>query len=105
SLFHLWIPALLLYLIWRLGYDRRAFWAWTLLAWGVLLISYFLLPPPSPEPGTAARNNNYVYGFSDMYPQTIMPAWAWLMMLMAGFPLMVFLPAHLALSRWMPRPR
>lgn len=105
SLFHLWLPALLIYLAWRLGYDRRAFWAWTVLAWAVLLVSYFFLPPPSPDPGGTARNINYVFGFSDTEPQTLMPDWAWLMMLMAGFPLLVFAPVHLALRRWMPQAR
>ena len=103
SLFHIWLPLLMLYLVWRLGFDRRAFWVWTALAWAVLLVSYFLLPPPSPDPGSAARNINYVYGFSDTEPQTAMPGWAWLLLLMAGYPLLVFVPVHLALQRWMPQ--
>ncbi len=105
SLFHLWLPPLLLYLVWRLGYDRRAFWAWTVLAGCVLLVSYFVLPPPSSDPGSAARNINYVYGFSDTHPQMVMPSWAWLMMLMAGYPLLICAPVHLALRRWMPQVR
>ena len=36
SYFHLWLPILLVGIIWKLGYDRRAFVAWTLLAWGAL---------------------------------------------------------------------
>ncbi len=32
SFFHFWLPFLVLYLVWRLGYDRRAFVAWTGLA-------------------------------------------------------------------------
>ncbi len=103
SLFHLWLPALLLFLVWRLGYDARALWAWTAMAWVILLISYVFLPPPDPEPGSTARNINYVYGFSDMKPQTLMPQWAWLLMLMIAFPLVVFAPVHWALRRWMPR--
>ena len=103
SLFHLWIPALLLYLVWRLGYDTRAFRAWTVLAWVVLLVSYSALPPPSSDPGATARNINYVYGFSDTEPQSVMPAWAWLLMLMAGMPVVLFAPVHVALKRWMPR--
>ena len=105
SLFHLWLPALLIYLVWRLGYDRRAFWAWTVLAWAVLLISYLFLPPPGPDPGGRARNINYVFGFSDTEPQTLMPDWAWLMTLMAGFALLIFAPVHLVLRRWMPQAR
>ena len=105
SLFHLWLPPLQLYLVWRLGYDPRALWAWTVLAWVTLLISYLFLPPPSPEPGTAARNINYVYGFSETHPQTVMPSWAWLVMLMVSYPLLIFAPAHLALRKFMPQAR
>ena len=101
----MWLPALLIYLVWRLGYDRRAFWAWTVLAWAVLLISYLFLPPPGPDPGGRARNINYVFGFSDTEPQTLMPDWAWLMTLMAGFALLIFAPVHLVLRRWMPQAR
>ncbi len=103
SLFHLWLPVLLVFLVWRLGYETRAFRAWTIMAWGVLLFSYFLLPPPAPDAAGTARNINYVYGFSDTEPQPLMPQWMWLTMLLAAYPLVIFLPAHLALRRWMPR--
>ena len=46
SLFHGWLPFLLVYLIWRTGYDRRAFWCWTVFAWALLLVCFFLMPPP-----------------------------------------------------------
>src|SRR3974390_3198598 len=38
SLFHGWLPFFLALLVWKLGYDRRGFAAWTVLAWGLLLI-------------------------------------------------------------------
>src|SRR5437763_11691776 len=38
SLFHGWLPFLLLYLVCRLGYDRRSLLAWTLLASGLMLV-------------------------------------------------------------------
>src|SRR5262249_36285011 len=44
SLFHGWLPFLLLYLVLRLGYDRRALKAWTALAWALCLIAFFFLP-------------------------------------------------------------
>jgi hypothetical protein len=103
SFFHFWLPLLLLYLVWRLGYDRRALVAWTLLAWLLLLICYFLMPPP-PAPVSQPNlpvNINYVYGLSDTDPpQTwIQPPLAWLGLLLVGLPLGVFLPTH-ALLRW-----
>jgi hypothetical protein len=50
SLFHGWLPFLLVYLVWRLGYDRRGLPAWTVVAWTLLLISFCLMPPPRPDP-------------------------------------------------------
>jgi hypothetical protein len=44
SLFHGWLPFLLLYLTWRLGYDRRAFAIWTGLALVLMLVCR--LPAP-----------------------------------------------------------
>jgi hypothetical protein len=41
SLFHGWLPFLLVYLVWRLGYDGRALPIWTLVAWALVLISFF----------------------------------------------------------------
>jgi hypothetical protein len=100
SLFHGWLPFLLLYLIWRLGYDRRAFLAWTALGTAVLLVCYLVMPGPTPDAGNAAVNINYVFGMSDAAPQTWMPPLAWFALLLAGLPLAFFLPVHLVLSRW-----
>src|SRR5262245_56615287 len=46
SLFHFWLPLFLLWIVACLGYDRRAFRLWTALAIGLLLVCYFLIPPP-----------------------------------------------------------
>jgi hypothetical protein len=100
SLFHGWLPFLLLYLIAGLGYDRRAFAAWTGLAWALMLISWFFLPGPAPDAGLTPVNIDYVFGPSDTAPQNWMPAWAWLTLMMVGLPLVLFAPAHLALNRW-----
>jgi hypothetical protein len=103
SLFHGWLPFLLLYLVWKLGYDRRALWAWTALAWILLLVSFFLMPPPTPNPGLTPVNINYVWGLSDYAPQPWVPSTVWFYGLMIGLPLLVFVPTHLALARLMPR--
>jgi hypothetical protein len=103
SLFHGWLPFLLLYLVWRLGYDRRAFVAWTVLAWILLLICFFLMPPPRPDPGLQPVNINYVWGMSDFAPQTWVSPWVWFMGLMVGLPLLLFAPVHVLLRRFAPQ--
>jgi hypothetical protein len=100
SFFHGWLPFLLVYLVWRLGYDRRALVAWTGLAWALMLISYFFLPGPRPDAGLTPVNVDYVFGLSDSAPQHWMPAWAWLALLMAGLPIALFAPVHVAMARW-----
>jgi len=76
SLFHGWLPFLLLYVVWRLGYDRRGFAVWVGLAWVVMLVCYFCMPPPGTVRANPKQpvNINYVYGFSDQAPQSWMPA-------------------------------
>ena len=101
--FHGWLPFLLVFLVWRLGYDRRALVAWTALAWLLLLVCYFLLPGPRPDAGLSPVNINYVFGMSDAAPQTFVPPLAWLAGLMIGLPLLAFLPTHLALRRFAPQ--
>jgi len=99
SLFHGWLPFLLVYLVWRLGYDRRAFFCWTALAWVLLTICYTLMPGPRSDAASIATpvNINYVYGMSDTAAQTWMSELAWLGLLMVGLPLLIFLPTHFAL--------
>jgi hypothetical protein len=105
SLFHGWMPFLLLYLVWKIGYDRRALWPWTGLFWAVMLICFFFMPPPTPDPGLTPVNINYVWGMRDTEAQTMLPAWLWLTSLMIGVPLFVFMPAHFIFSLTMPEPR
>lgn len=44
SLFHVATPPLLLWAIWRLGYDRRGWLYQTLTAWVVVPVNYFWRP-------------------------------------------------------------
>ena len=70
------------------------------IAWVAMLVSYFLLP----EAGATLRyanqphNVNYVFGMNSDSPQTWMPSWAWLSMLLVGLPALVYLPTHGLLS-------
>jgi hypothetical protein len=88
SLFHVVLPMLLLWLLHRLGYDRRALPVQTALAWIVLPLSWLL---------TGTENNvNWVYGFDG--PQAWMPRLAWLGLMMVGLPAAVYLPTHMLLA-------
>jgi len=101
SFFHFWLPLVLLWMLWRLGYDRRALKLWTLLAWSLMLVSFLFLPmPPAPasNPGLPV-NVNYVFGLDDSAPQTWMPPIAWFMTLMLALPALVFVPSHFILRR------
>lgn len=100
SLFHGWLPFLLVYMVWKTGYDRRALVAWTGIAWMLVLVCFFFMPPPSPDHGITPVNINYVYGFSDETPQTWMSPHAWMMTEMAALLVLLYLPVHWALGRW-----
>src|SRR5262245_18891175 len=103
SLFHGWLAFLLAWLVWQLGYDRRGFWAWTILAWVLLPVCFFLMPPPNPNAGLTPVNINYVWGMSDSVAQTWVHAYLWLAGMMIGLPLVLFLPVHLLLLRFAPK--
>ncbi|HWV54467.1 hypothetical protein [Pseudorhodoplanes sp.] len=98
SLFHGWLPFLLVYLVWEMGYDSRAFWAWTAVSCIVLPICYGLMPPAQPDPGMTPVNINMVWGFDDRKPQTWMSPNAWFAMLFFGLPIAVYWPTHLLLQ-------
>ena len=98
SLFHGWLPFLLVYLVWEMGYDSRAFVAWTIVSCIVLPVCYFFMPPAQPDPGLTPVNINLVWGFDDRKPQTWMPAIAWFALLFFGLPVAVYWPTHLMLQ-------
>ena len=104
SLFHGWLPFLLVYLVWRLGYDGRGLPAWTVLAWVLILVCFFFMPPPRPNPGLEPVNIDYVWGFSDTEPQHWMSPGLWVVGLMVLMPLLLFVPTHFLLRRFMPKP-
>ena len=95
SLFHVALPILLLWLVSRLGYDPRALPAQTLLAWIVLPATWLLTDP--------AKNIYWVFG-PGADGKTRRATWPWLIVAMLLFPLVAFLPAHLALDAWFGRP-
>ena len=87
-----------------MGFHRRGLPAWTLLAWLVLPVCFFFMPPPNPEPGLTPVNINYVWGLSDYSAQNWVSPAIWLAGLMIGLPLVLFVPTHFLLSRFAPKP-
>ena len=101
SFFHFWLPLFLLWLVGRLGYDGRAFALWTPIAFALVLISYFFLPPPpapADDPGLPV-NVNYAFGLSDERPQDWVHPVAYLLGLLAALPLAIFWPTHVLFKR------
>jgi hypothetical protein len=105
SLYHAWMPFLLVYLVWKTGYDRRALPAWTAVAWVLLLVCFFFMPPPTPNPGLTPVNIDYVWGMGDTASQTLVPPYVWLAGLLLGLPIFVFAPTHYVLTRIVPKVR
>ncbi len=90
SLFHVFLPVLLLWMLQRLGYDRRALPATTAFCWVVLPASYLFTDP--------ARNINWVFGWG-RESQTWLPGTWYLALWMLLVPLCVYLPTHFVLKR------
>lgn len=84
SLYHVLVPVVLIHALTRLGYDPRGLALQTAMTWLVLPLS--LLTEPE-------RDINWVWG-PFWETQQIMPASAYLLLCMAGYPVILYLPAH-----------
>lgn len=96
SLFHLALPPTLLWLLRRLGYDRRSFVRQTLFTLALLPATWLLTRPD--------ENINWVYG-PGTEPQSRIPPLLYLAAEMAAMPILAFLPTHLLLKRLFAPPR
>jgi hypothetical protein len=107
SLFHGWLPFLLCYLVFRLGYDRRALKAWTGLPCGLCLVAFFLLPPAGATLADPKwpRNVNYVFGLDDAQPQMWMAPGLYLVVWVLALFTLAYLPTHLVLTKLTAAPR
>lgn len=90
SLFHVVVPPIVLWALSRLGYDRRGWLLQTAIAWVVLPASYAI---------AWDANVNFVQGPFEG-PQTWVYPGVYLLVLMLGYPLVLYLPAHLLLHGW-----
>jgi hypothetical protein len=107
SLFHVWMPALIGYAIYKVGYDRRALWIQTLVALCILPLGYLLFDPSVDTNDTVMPlvlglpfdrdfNINWVHAFYDRPEPAVGTGRLWAMLI--GYPLLVHLPTHLLLS-------
>jgi hypothetical protein len=90
SLFHLALPVVMVFLLRRLGYDRRALAAQTLLTWIVLPVTYLVTAP--------VDNVNLAFGLGNE-PQTAIHPLLYLVLEMILLPVVVCWPMHLVLKR------
>lgn len=97
SLFHGWMPLLLLWLVHRVGFDRRAWKLQTVIAACVLTTAFVVLDGPT----SLAGNVNKVFGFDDKAPQTLMHPALWVGTLCLIYPLAIYVPSHFVFSRVM----
>lgn len=90
SLFHLFLAPLLLWMIYRIGYDRRALYWQTGIAWLVLPLSYLFTDPE--------RNINWVHGIGNLPPMW-MPPPLFVVFIMVVVPMFIFWPTHWFMQR------
>ncbi len=93
SLFHVAQPPIVLWALWRLGYDRRGWLLQTGIAWVVLPLSFALAGPEA--------NINWVWGLFGQ-PQSTVDHRLFFLMVCLGYPLVLYLPSHLLLQRLCP---
>ena len=92
SLFHVVMPALLLWAIWRLGYDERGWTYQTLTTWVVVPINYFWRPE---------HDVNWARGLF-FHEQHTVPGPIYLLAYLAIVPALIYFPTHLFLA-WLTR--
>lgn len=90
SLFHVFLPAIVIWLLIKWGYEPKAIYYQWALAWVVLPLTYLLSEPK--------ENINWVYGLGDK-PQEALPKGLYFALVMAAFPLVVYLPSHFILKK------
>lgn len=96
SLFHLVMPWLLIWALWRFGYDRRAFWLQAATCWVLFPITFFVSRP--------GDNINWVYGPFGKEQHVVAPL-AFMPAAMVLYVVVLYLPSHLLLCLLAPRHR
>ncbi len=92
SLFHFPMPAVIIFMLVRFGYNKRALLAQTVLALIIIPLTYAVTNPED--------NVNWVYGFDKV--QTSLPPLIYLALLAFAMICLVLLPMHFLLKKLFP---
>lgn len=93
SLFHVVTPPLLLWGVWRLGYDKRGWKIQAITTWIVVVVNYWWRPQ---------SDVNWARGLF-FHEQHTVPGAAYLAAYFILVPLLVYWPTHLLLQWWSAR--
>lgn len=96
SLFHIWTVPVLVWLVRRLGHDRRG--------WRLEAACAAVLIPAGQWLGTREQNLNWTWAPFGR-PQTWLPPTVWAVLLVVLMALLVFLPGDWITRRWLARGR
>lgn len=89
SLFHVALPAVLILMLTRLGYDSRALYFQIFFALVILILTYNVTVPE--------KNINWVYGFGKS-PQHKLDSRLFLCIVIVSYCIFIFLPTHFLLN-------
>ncbi|MGM0906230.1 MAG: membrane-associated protein [Pseudomonadota bacterium] len=92
GIFHLALPPVLLLMLVKYGYDKRAYPLQTLIALVVIPLTYFITEPE--------KNINWVYGLAEQ--RTPLPPYLYLSLLLVGFILFIYTPSHFIFKKLFP---
>jgi hypothetical protein len=122
TLFHAWLPLLLIWAVRRVGYDRRAWLYQTLLCWVVLTTCVFFTKQTPTDPDGVnwvfrAWTDTLILPLSHIVP-ILKPVYDWsigltpdgrltfhVIGMMVAFSLCLYLPAHLLFVKFLDRSR
>ena len=90
SLFHVWLPIVLVWMVWKFGYDRRAF-VWQTAAGTLTFVASYLLTSPDVNINVVHQVGQF-RGLESLALTCVL------------FPLLCYLPAHLLFRETIPPP-
>jgi len=90
GVFHLALPPVLIYMLYKFGYDRRAFVLQCLIALIVLPVTYLVSDP----------DDNINWAFGPAEAQDMINPWLYLLLLWIAMVLVIYVPSHLLFKRF-----